>query len=152
MYYLSVGDVSLNSHFTSCTLEIEICALAFWCYLQRLWVNTVGNRRKCCPWSELGAAGASVDRWDFYLTAIFITCLDMINRLYSIRNILPCLFLLHQSASNNRQTCSSTCVFSDCLGKYFPLCRGEGSASVFSTVLLKLSESASLFRFRNSCT
>lgn len=33
LFYLSVRNVGLNSHFTSCTLEIEICALAFSCYL-----------------------------------------------------------------------------------------------------------------------
>lgn len=30
---ISVRDVTLNSHFTSCTLQIEICAFAFSCYL-----------------------------------------------------------------------------------------------------------------------
>lgn len=78
----------------------------------------MGNKKKRCPSSELGAAGASVDCRDFI-------SLHDIHHL--LRHVKPCVydkqhcFLFFFSLNLHRVIgiLVFPCVFSDFLGKYF---------------------------------
>lgn len=71
--------------------ELNMCALDLAGYLERLWVNTVRNKKKYCPLSEHCTVGVLLDKWRILSQSLIsINCLDMINHMYLLCNVGSC--------------------------------------------------------------